>query len=443
MRPQDVASELGRALTGVLRSLDTPNLPEMSSESFRRIQAVYQFIDQTKRRLTSAANSKFYRSPDLWQEMLQSTANAVFEVQSDTEAMATLREIPFRIPSPRRHRFGEPVLHEALIYGDLTVDEALRYFQDTIQSIPLEYLDDEGSFLGRDAADVNESNLNRLTHVVPKNQAIAPVQFDIVDNRLVLIPQPAMVGPGDKANVEAAREELLARSEQIIEQLSSSNCDQRLLENVKDLQGKLTKGGDIIRLGLASIGCSIMTEQFRPELPDAVYAMLKAQTVGVGMYVGQFPEWQRFSEQAASAEFSDADVSAISKAAAAVAIELRAKPPIADPEVPRTLEALNELIRDPAKATKRAAFAVWRSLENLVIKVFGYGAELLDKTVTKSIDKLSTVGANAVVALMSAALAGAILMTPVASHIPASSWIGEASKIVKSQIRRLDQKLSD
>lgn len=273
---------------------------------------------------------------------------------------------------------------------------------------------------------------------MPEEQRVAPVQFDIVNGRLVILTQTSAVGSEDRANVTAARDELTNRGAEIIHQLERSNCDKRLLDTFVDLQDKLRSDADVVRLGLSNIACEVMSHQFDSEHPLAVAAMIKSHAVGVSMYVAQFPEWQRFTEQAAAIEFSVEAVPAITSAVNAVVEQLVGREELADPEVPQTLLALRQLIEDPRKATKRMIFAVWRSLENLVIKVYRYGADFLDKVISKSIDTGSTIiGRGVVVALMTAALSGAVAMTPIASQIAQSAWIEAASSVVRAQIEAL------
>lgn len=212
-----------------------------------------------------------------------------------------------------------------------------------------------------------------------------------------------------------------------------------MLDTVLDIQNKLSSENDVIRLGLANIGCGEICEKFSNELPVALSAMLKAHTIGIGMFVAQFPEWQRFTEQAASIRLTQNDAPTVSLAAQKIIENLSARPDISDEEVPRTLKALNNLLQDPQLSTKKAIYAVWRSIENIAIKIFSYGADFLDKTASKSVDTLSGVASKAiVVALMAVALAGATTLAPLAPNVPESAWISQAIKAAKEQLSKLD-----
>jgi hypothetical protein len=158
------------------------------------------------------------------------------------------------------------------------------------------------------------------------------------------------------------------------------------------------------------------------------------------MYVGQFPEWHRFAEQAAATSLSDGDVRVIANSAADLANLLQLRPEIADPEVPRTIVALNALIRDPARATKKAAFAVLRTMENLVASAFRYGVEFLDETARlTSRDMAKAVSKALVIGVLSVALASATELMPVAVKLGEAAWMKSAAEIVERQIKHLEE----
>jgi hypothetical protein len=131
-------------------------------------------------------------------------------------------------------------------------------------------------------------------------------------------------------------------------------------------------------------------------------------------------------------------VEQIHTAAATLARELSAKPEIVDPEVPRTLTWLASFLRDPAKGSRRAAFALLRSIENLVSGVFAFGVEFISGTAKKTADSLSTaVSRTVVVSLLSLALAGATQLAPVAGKIGELSWLKNATELVQRQIDKM------
>ena len=58
------------------------------------------------------------------------------------------------------------------------------------------------------------------------------------------------------------------------------------------------------------------------------------------------------------AHVASADIEYVRDAAANVAAELDAKPELAEPDVPKTILRLNELLKAPGASARRAAFAM-------------------------------------------------------------------------------------
>jgi hypothetical protein len=75
--------------------------------------------------------------------------------------------------------------------------------------------------------------------------------------------------------------------------------------------------------------------------------MLRAHSVGIEMYVAQFPEWHRFVENAAQVQLAESDVEALHKVVSDLIDSMQKQPQLVEPEVPKVLLYLNELIRDP------------------------------------------------------------------------------------------------
>lgn len=279
----------------------------------------------------------------------------------------------------------------------------------------------------------------QLRRMIPP-QKIAPAQFEIRNGRLSLARRDNHYAARDEQNIKSAREELLRSGERILGELRNSNYDRRLIESVEYLQEQLLQDGGIIRLALSNIGCDMMCGVYGDELPDALTSMLRAHTRGVDMYAAQFPEWNRFLENAATIQIEPQDVANLHRATEKLIGELQNQPQIVDKEVPRTLSQLNSLLSDPSTAPKRVAFALLRSIENLVSKVFSYGADFLDQTVKKSIDDLSTVASKAVVvSLLGIALGSALMISPVAGKVAEMAWLRNATELVQRQMEKLSK----
>jgi len=90
------------------------------------------------------------------------------------------------------------------------------------------------------------------------------------------------------------------------------------------------------------------------------------------------------------------------------------------------------------RKTWRAAFAVLRTIENLVAKVYEYGADFLDKTVRKTLDDLSGAASKVVAgALIAIALAATANLGGVASKVAETAWMRTAAEIIKKQMEEL------
>ncbi|WP_441252124.1 hypothetical protein AB8A28_10515 [Tardiphaga sp. 71_E8_N1_1] len=156
------------------------------------------------------------------------------------------------------------------------------------------------------------------------------------------------------------------------------------------------------------------------------------------LFIGQFPEWSKFLENAATAHLENEDVEALRNASIEMIETLKAQPNVVDPEVPRTLSYLTQLLESPSATAKKAAFAVLRSLENFISLAFNYGAEFGQKTISKTIDGASSAASKIIIAaLLTMALSSATSIGPIASKLPEMNWLQTASDIVRKQLEKL------
>jgi hypothetical protein len=298
----------------------------------------------------------------------------------------------------------------------------------------VEIVDAMGSEFNKDRV---QPELFELRRMIPQ-QKIAPFQFEVENGRLKLLKTTSAALPADTINVEAAKDHLMSDGKKLLDQLQNSNCDKRLVESFQSLQDQLSGSQNIIGIGLSNLGCDVMCDAFKDELPEAVSAMFKAHTKSVEMYVSQFPEWNRFLENVATTQLGQADVEAIRNSANKLISDLKKQDAAVDIEVPKTLARLNELLKSPGIFAKRAAFAMLRSIENLISSVFSYGADFISKTTEKTIDTTSTAISRAVaIGLLTAALAGAASIGPVASKINEMTWLKNATELVQRQIDKI------
>jgi hypothetical protein len=294
-----------------------------------------------------------------------------------------------------------------------------------------------------DAADsvtaTPENSAASLRRVLPQ-QKLSPVMFDIIGGKLVTAPQPGLHELQDANNIQEARDALLSRGEAIIEALKQSNCDRRVIDSLREIHEAISTGDNIISLGLLNVGLSQVCKSAAAELPDALAGAIDGHSMGISLYVAQFPAWQRFAENAAAVELSADDVAQISATARSIAQQLESEPALADASVPKTIRALAALVSSPSQTTKRAAFALLRTVENLVARIYTYGADLLDQTAKKAISGLSTVASAAVIgSLMAIALNATASLGPVTGRVGEAAWMRTAAAIVERQIEALSK----
>ncbi|MGH7487794.1 MAG: hypothetical protein ACREMY_19660, partial [bacterium] len=302
----------------------------------------------------------------------------------------------------------------------------------------IRYIDNVNSTIVRRLSSAPPStDISALRRAIPEHVA-SPIQSLISDGKIFVADQSFAADDGDGNNASDARATLLASGGKIIDELRRSNCDRRLVETVIELQSDLAAGASIIRLGLVNIGCEAVCRAFEQELPYTLCGMLLGHTRGVSMYLAPFSDWRRFSEKALAAELSAADIERVTQTAQHLIAGLEANPDIADAEVPKTIRALQRLIADPRLATKRAAYALMRTIENLVAKIFQYAAKFIETLAVKTSDRLSTATSRTiVVALMTLAVAGAIEISPLAAKIADTAWLKTAAEIVQKLIDEL------
>lgn len=312
---------------------------------------------------------------------------------------------------------------ETLSVEGKTVSEALAYLIERTESE-----------LGFARGEQTNLSVRDLRSIVPA-QKVAPVQFEIRAGRLAILHTPRKGLPEDAANIANAKQTLLDQGNRILSELERSNCDKRLLESVQLLQRQLEDDGNAIQLGLSNVACEVMVRQFQAELPDAVFAMVKAHTRGVEMFAAQFPEWEKFVENAAATALIESDVDFVAKAAAQVVETLEKSPALAEPEVPKTILRLRELLAAPGASGRRAGFAMLRTLENLISRIYAHCVDFADQTAANTVKQLSMTAATVVVAsLLAIALNAAGTISPVAVKVPEMQWLRSATEVLKREL---------
>ncbi|MFI0845775.1 hypothetical protein [Mesorhizobium sp. IMUNJ 23232] len=276
-----------------------------------------------------------------------------------------------------------------------------------------------------------------LDRIVPRQQ-VAPVHFGIVDGRIVVADRSPIAAEADKANIKSALEHIRGSGDHLIRNLETSNCDRRLLESVRELQSQLTADANIVKIGLTNMACGVMCAQFQRELPDALNGMLNAYNASISLYVAQFKEWDQFTQKAAAIDLDEDDVAEVDMAAADLIATLNKNPDLADPEVPKTISFIRQFLSFPGNSSKRAAFAMIRTIENLVSSIIRHSLNFFGQTAEKLVDAGSTAVSKMIIGLLGIALMSASGIGPAAVRAGAP-WVKQAADIVQKQIEKASE----
>lgn len=353
-------------------------------------------------------------------ERVKTEANSLM-MMKEFATVGTMRFRPRAVtPSRATSDFMERSKHDRI-----TVAEAFDHFMYTLDKHVFQ------KELDFSDVDTNQLISDRLKKIVP-DQKIGPVRFKISNEILEVEHSPATTQPLDKDGAAAARSALIEQNRNIIDGLRRSNCDLRFIETIQELQDRLSNDRDIIQLGIANLACEELRMKFDVELPDILAAKLRSHLSSIGMYVAQFPEWARYTENAAKVELTESDIRQSQIVANDLIKKLNAIPERVDPEVPKTIKFIMDACSDPAHTSKRAAYALFSTLENLFSKIFGYASAFTDDLVTQTSKRAATWGGSALVTvLIKAVLEGAGVLAPIYARLPDAAWIKSAVEAIK------------
>ena len=269
-----------------------------------------------------------------------------------------------------------------------------------------------------------------LRSITPAQQD-GPLQFVARNGVLQLKSQSSKPDPLDLKNIRSARLALKESSTALLQSMLESNCDPRLIEAVKEIDSIMQSKADVIRLGLVNLSCDQLFERFQDEIPDIAISRFKGLGMAIRLYVAQFPEWQRFTENAARSDFDPVDVQKTYDLGKQLLPKLKAAPSLVDPKVPKSIELVLEALQTPDKSGRRALYGAVRTLENLLARIFTECAGLLDATF-KGIRGGVTKGATVAVAtaLLLAAAHTAGLLSPTAERVLKATWMKQAADLI-------------
>ncbi|MCW1384419.1 hypothetical protein OLX02_16480 [Novosphingobium sp. KCTC 2891] len=280
----------------------------------------------------------------------------------------------------------------------------------------------------------NDDPWQRLDEITPAQQS-GPLQFEFRSGVLYVKPQTSQARQLDLDSILKARASLGRDASELVATLQETNVDRRLIEVVSEVEQVITSGADVIRLGLINFTCEQLFSKFADQLPDVAAARFLGFSTGIGLYVGQFPEWHRFIENAASANFEKSDMEVAYDVGRSLLPALRDAKGLVDPEVPKSIELILEALRNPKLSAKRVLYGAVKTLENLLATVFKEVSGLLRATsdgVQGGIKKAAT--ALVATGLLYAAAHTAVQLSPTAERVANANWLKMAGDIVKSAL---------
>jgi len=139
---------------------------------------------------------------------------------------------------------------------------------------------------------------------------------------------------------------------------------------------KLKADADAIELGLLNIACQQLLLKFEPELSLAISAAMRAFSLGIDLYIGQFRDWELFLGNAASAATTHNEQVALASVADELADEFDVRASAVDIEVPEKIREISGYARG-AIDQKGLGFSLIRTLENLTASIFRENAEAI------------------------------------------------------------------
>lgn len=423
---QNLSRDITSFLSSMRQAIDRPYRPGLSSspDDRDRFMRSMLLVEEARIRFNSYVRFRDEPTAEEWIEVRKGLLDFINSFMHSIDIDPRVYDRPFRISSSFSPRDNSLSVLRSITQG-FTIADALVHFRGVLESYEI-------------APTLQTSiDFTDLSTIVPRQQ-VAPARFDIVNSQVVLADLAPKTLAEDRKNIGSALEYIRGSGQKLIHSLEQSNCDRRLLDNVRDLHSQIEANGNIVKIGLTNLACSVMSAQFQQELPDALNAMFNSYSASVSMYVAQFPEWDQFTQRAASIELSDDEISEIDIAAGEVIQALELQPELADPEVPKTIKLVREFMSRPGNSAKRAAFAMMRTIENLVSSIVRHSVDALNKTAEKSVDHISTVASKAIVSLLTIALIGASGIGTAALNA-GTPWVNQAATLVQRQISLLNQ----
>ncbi len=264
---------------------------------------------------------------------------------------------------------------------------------------------------------------DRTEKTPTRTQAVAPFQFAIANDRLILQTQTRIPKPRSETFVQSALKALVAQAEDVWADLENSNHP-RLLRSFKRLKDALRDGLSVVEIGMHCASFEGQVSAASEELSDSLLTLLMTFSNGVMSYASQFEEWQIFSDNAAEAGFASEDADNFATIARVLATELELRQEV-DEKVPRALRQAADW-NDKAKSP-RSRLSVGRTVLNIITVCF-------NELVTKPAKTLVGFGQAAIVAVV---LHQAALSVAEISKTPEGAWLRPAVRVIERHLEGL------
>jgi hypothetical protein len=291
--------------------------------------------------------------------------------------------------------------------------------------------------LGRPGSSLEENGLQSVKNLIP-SQSIAPIKVEFSNNKLLLVRQRNTVKQEDSASIAAARAAISNQFREIFQNLQSSNCDKRIVDKFENIMSKFESDTHVVELGILHLEIDNLLRSVEPEINDTTNALIKSNSIATNMYLSQFSDWSKFVESAALNSIEIDDIPSIEAATKGLIGRMAEMPQEVDDNIPGTLRYISEIINQPGRAGKRAAFATIRSIENIIGKIYNVTIDFIEKTTDKTVESASRAVSRAVIiALLAAAINTATPLIPLTTKIGELQWLRTATEVLVKQMKNL------
>ncbi len=224
---------------------------------------------------------------------------------------------------------------------------------------------------------LSDEQVRRQVQSLVTEQQLGPIQFDISDGYLRLVAADGQLDTADVENAADAKEALVAIGGILLQDMRSSNCDERFVKGIDQLQADLRSAENVILLGMSASVQQAIAEKKADELSDIISGRLGVYLAGIQMYVAQFGAWRRFSNNVMAAQLDSSQVEVAKRAGRALLNELRSSKDAVDPKIEAKLSDMVTAIETSSEPNPKLTFSILRTVTNFVAVVFKRSASVI------------------------------------------------------------------